>query len=385
MAQQDFLQDTPEQEAGSRPESVRDGDATVNRLCLTARPSGGSLHLSNSVLCRSGSQHGSVRRTQLSQLCYLFEDVQVVNGDLVFIEPAAVPHTPAPEARPNLMGAITVQKLGKTLGMGVVSGFGGQIGALIFDAIFPPGVPDYFNEVYKEIRNIVKQEIKSGNIDIINGRINGVVQWANNTYKPRKQSGASRDELSGMLTPHVDKLYTEAAATLMLPDYAKPGLPIFLIVAGVHLALFQEQALVDPKQPDPAQSSYAKTVKLNAQIYADHAVKTFNDVLDDRRNAVEIKYDPLVIQDPGSPSVDTKARYRWFDTVANKLGSLHEQYMDKDKKSHSGREEAEADRQNYLTGVLAQLTNTLDTPLDTAGQWRKLIAKPIPALAGAGA
>jgi hypothetical protein len=66
------------------------------------------------------------------------------------------------------------------------------------------------------------------------------------------------------------------------------------------------------------------------------------------------------------------------------MGNLHEEYTDKDKKYHSGKEEAEADRRNYLAGVLAQLTNTLDTPLDTAGQWRKLIAKPIPALAGAG-
>jgi hypothetical protein len=216
---------------------------------------------------------------------------------------------------------------------------------------------------------------------MINGRINGVVQWVNNTDKPRKQSGASRDDLSGLLAPYVDKLYTEAAATLRLADYAKPGLPIFLIVAGVHLALFQEQALVDHKQPDATKSSYAKTVALNAQLYLDHAVKAFNDVLEDRRKAVEIKYDPLVIQDPGSPYLNTKARYRWFDTIANKLGNLHEEHTDKDKKYHSGREEAEADRLNYLNGVLAQLTNTLDTPLDTAEQWRKLIAKPIPALA----
>lgn len=318
------------------------------------------------------------RTTNMAQLFYLFDDVQVIDGDLVFIEPVTVPHTTVFVARRALLGSLDVKSIAKDLGSGLVSGIAGKIGALIFEAIFPPGVPDYFDEVYKEIRNIVNEEITSATIDNVNGRINGVVAWLKNTYKPRKEADVSREELLTMVGRQVELLYTEAVYTLMEKRYAKPGLPVFMVAAGVHLGLMQEQALVDPRQSDPRKSSFATSVKLNAQTYHDHLVATFDAIISEREKAVQIMYDPLVFQDPGSPYISTKDRYRWYDSVTKKSGNLHEQYVDKDKKNHSGREEAEADRQNYLPGVIGQLTRDLGTPKDTANQWLKLTTSPIP-------
>jgi len=324
------------------------------------------------------------RTTNMAEIYYLFDDVQVVAGDLRFIEPAPVPYTTEVAARQTLMSAvaakpITATSIAKKLGSGLVDGIAGTIGGLIFEAIFPPGVPDYFDEVYKEIRNIVKQEVTSASIDNINGRVNGIVAWQKNTYKPRKASGdVPRKDLLDMITPQVDGLYKEAVYTLMEERYAKPGLPAFMVAAGVHLALMQEQALVDPLRPEPAKSSFATSVKLNAQTYCDHIVSTFNAIVADREKAVEIRYDPLVDQDPGSPYLQTKARYRWLDTITQRQGNLHEQYVDKDKKNHSGREEAEADRRNYLPGIINQLSNNLDDPRGTANLLLKLTTKPIP-------
>lgn len=314
------------------------------------------------------------RTTNLAELFYLFDDVQVVAGDLLFIEPEPVPHTTAvTPSRAALKASFNASSIAKGLAGGLVSGIGGKIGGLIFEAIFPPGVPDYFDEVYKEIGKIVKSEITQNTIDQINGRINGVVAWMKNTYKPRKESGASRDELSGMISRQVELLYTEAAYTLMENRYAKSGISVFMVASGVHLALMQEQALVDPRQPDPGKSSYAISVKLNAQTYADHLGKTFDALVNDRKNLVDIAYDPLVFDNP-----PPKDRYRFHDKLTNTWGNIHEQYMDKDKKNHTGQEEAEADRQNYLPGVINKLTTDLGDPRNTANQWLKLTTKPIP-------
>lgn len=234
------------------------------------------------------------------------------------------------------------------------------------------------DEVYKEIGRIVKSELTQSTIDQINGRINGVVAWTKNTYMPRKESGAPRDELLNMVSRQVDLLYTEAVYTLMESRYAKSGISVFMVAAGTHLGLMQEQALVDPRQSDPTKSSYATSVKLNAQTYADHLVKTFDALIVDRKDLVIIQYDPLTDQNLGDPYIQVKERYHFYDKLTNTRGKLHEQYVDKDKKNHSGREEAEADRQNYLPGVINQLTNDLNNPRATSGLLLKLTTKPIP-------
>jgi len=247
---------------------------------------------------------------------------------------------------------------------------------LIFDAIFPPGVPDYFDEVYKEIGKVVKSELTQSTIDQINGRINGVVGWVRNTYKPRKESGAPRDELSNMLSPQLTLLYNEAVYTLMQTRYAKSGVSVFMVAAGVHFGLMQELALVDPRQTDPGKSSYATSVKLSAQEYSDHLAKTFDALVSDRKNFVELIYDPLLPEDPNQ--LWHKDRYRFHDKLTDTWGKFHEQYRDGDKKDHTGKEEGEADKQNYIQGVVNRLTNDLGDPRNTADQWQKLKAKPIP-------
>jgi hypothetical protein len=317
------------------------------------------------------------RTTNAAEIYYIFDDVMIENGELNFIERAAL--LPEPEmAMAMAFDADSVKKLAKKLGGGLLDGIMGTIGGMIFEAIFPPGVPDYFGEVLKEIRNIVGEELTRSTVDTINGRINGVVAWSNNTYRPRKQSGVSRKELARMLEPQVNLLYTEAVNTLMEPRYAKAGLSVFGIAAGVHLALIQEQALVDPLQSQPNQSSYAITVKLNAQRYHEHAVATYKDIWTKRENAITVKQDRTVIQDPGSPYIDTKDRYAWYDSATDTYGRWHDDFTDKDKKFHSGRAGAEADRNSRVSSVRSGLVTELGDPEGTASLWARLVQQPIP-------
>ncbi|HEV2799635.1 MAG TPA: hypothetical protein VGW12_04015 [Pyrinomonadaceae bacterium] len=319
------------------------------------------------------------RKTNMAELYYLFDNVRVENGDLQFAEPPVGLPLPRTAMRLGAGPESYAVTLAKSLGTGLVSGIGGKIGGLIFEAVFPPGVPNYFDEVYAEIKNIVKEEVTANSIEQINGRINGTAAWAKNTYKPRKESGASRKELSRMVTDYVNNLYREAVYTLMEPRHAKPGLTVFLVAAGTHLALMQEQALVDPEQSDPNKSSYALSVKLSAQEYYNHAVKTFDEIMKTRLEKIKLQSDPLQL-----PSCDysstciTKSRYRWQDQHTDTYGRHFEEYEDKDKKRHSGEEEGEADRQSRISSVRSSLTEKLGNPRTIAEGWLKLKDRPVP-------
>lgn len=82
-----------------------------------------------------------------------------------------------------------VSSIAKTLGEGLLSGVLGNVAVLMFNSIFPSGVPDYFDAVYKEIERIVNQELTQNTINEINGHINGIQSWVRITYTDSKESG----------------------------------------------------------------------------------------------------------------------------------------------------------------------------------------------------
>ncbi len=141
--------------------------------------------------------------------------------------------------------------------------------------------------------------------------------------------------------------------------------------------------MVDPRQPQPNKSSYAITVKLNAQKYHDHAMATYNDIRTERESAVTVKLDRMVFQDPGSPYIDFKDRYAMYDSATETYGRWHEDHTDNNKKFHSGKPMAEADRMSHITNVRAnsvraKLVTEFGDPEGTAILWDKLTKQPIP-------
>lgn len=302
----------------------------------------------------------------------MFNHVRLNGGDLEFLE------GDRPEEFLRVFSASTIQStatdVAKKLGSALVGKLGTQIGALIFDAIFPPGVPSYFDEVYDEIKKIVKEALAANTIDEINGRINGTQAWVENSYAPRKSSSnpPSRQDLYNDVTPYVNLMYTEAVQTLMLPRYAKAGLTVFMVAAGVHLALFQEQALVDPNQTDPENSSFATTVKINAKIYHDHVIKTYNEIVDTRKKQVSVVYDPFV--DCVGNSCVSQQRYYWEDAYSNERSG----YFAASKDGPPAEQRARTDCDAHIEKVVNQLKSDLGDPIATAEQWLKLVSNPIP-------
>jgi hypothetical protein len=314
------------------------------------------------------------RTTNMAELYFLFDDVQVNDGSVVFTAPIAPPQ--AAHRLGDVKESIAAA-MGKSLATGLASAIGGRIGALIFDTVFQQqGVPSYFDEVYAEIRNIVKEELSAQLVEQVGGRVNGTAAWLRNMYKPRKEAGASRKELFDMVSKYVDSMYWDAVYTLMEKNHAKPGFEVFLLAAGLHMGLMQEQALVDPKEPDPHKSSFAKSVSLSAQEYHDHAIRTFAEILRLRGEAVVVR--DVSTKTCVSHSCTTTYKYRWHDNVTGAEGPTYQTYTNLKKETHDGNKECEADRQRYNADVARQLTAKLCSPNDIAATWLKLKDRPIP-------
>jgi len=314
------------------------------------------------------------RKTNMAELYFLFDGVQVNDGSVVFTAPVTPPQA---ALRLGAGKESLAAAMGKSLATGLASAIGGRIGALIFDTVFQQqGVPNYFGEVYAEVRSIVKEELSAQLVEQVGGRVNGTAAWLRNTYKPRKDAGAPRKELFDMVSKYVDLMYWDAVYTLMQTNHAKPGFEVFLLAAGMHMALMQEQALLDPGESDPHKSSYAKSVSLSAQEYHDHAIRTFDEILRLRAEAVQIR--DVSQKVCVSHSCNTTYLYRWHDTVTGAEGPTYQTYTSLSKETHDGQKESEADRQRYNANVASQLTASLCSPRDIAATWLKLKDRPIP-------
>jgi hypothetical protein len=179
---------------------------------------------------------------------------------------------------------ITVGKLAGKLLKGLAGKLGEFVGGLIIDELFPQySMQSYFDEIYSKIAQMVKQEIAASKISTINGRIDGTQAFIRNEYKYlREDPETSREYLTARITSYSDTIYREVTYALTQDDVRKPGLSVFLLGAGVHLALMQELAMVDPKHTDPQKSPQASAVKSQAAEYLSIAQAAWQDVLSKR-------------------------------------------------------------------------------------------------------
>lgn len=266
----------------------------------------------------------------------------------------------------------TIKKIAGGLASGLLNGVLGKVGALIFEAIFPPGTPSYFTEVYKEIQKIVHQEITENTIAELNGRINGTKNWVCITYYNAKVNDQSKKELTDLLQPKEADTAIEINAVLMEERFAKPGLCVFMIGAGMHLALLQELAYVDPYADSPSTSHYVESVKKYAQLYANHAIATFNSIISTRLGMIRTKdsYDYI-----------DGTRYYFYSFTDNFSGyrESYTKYCDT-KGCHrtDSEEKRNAGYNKHKNNVKNDLVEKMADPVGTANQWLQLKTKPLP-------
>lgn len=278
---------------------------------------------------------------------------------------------------PEIQVTGAVRDIAKSLATGLLSGIAGKIGVLIFNEIFPPGIPSYFDEVYKQIERIVNKELTQNTIDEINGQINGLKDWVAITYSNAKESGMGKEKLTELLQPREPQIAIELVGVLMEERYAEPGITVFMIGAGMHLSILQELALIDSDAPSPTESHYAKSVQDYAKKYAGHAKPTTENVLQTRANKIQAKV--KTIYPPGTTtfydvywfedSVTGYTSQDWINCVSIKASSNPDAWKQRD--------EAMA---NYKKEKHNQLVEDMEDPVTTANEWLKLDDHPIPSM-----
>lgn len=176
------------------------------------------------------------------------------------------------------------------------------------------------------------------------------------------------EELSGALYPYVTAMHLEAVQTLMLENYAQPGLSVFMLAAGIHLGLVQEEAFVDPNSPgDPAHSSFAETVRQLAEDYSDHLASVYPEVVDARKKTVTVKK---------TESCHTVAG----DLICTNYYHAEDSFTGWKGSSHSKESDAKKDRDQRKEVVAAELLEDLGDPAQIVENWRALMTTPIPVL-----
>ena len=271
-----------------------------------------------------------------------------------------------------------VSTLASGLASALLKGIGSKVGALIFDEIFPPGTPSYFDEVYKEIEKIVQQEITENTIAEVNGKINGMKDWVAITYSNAKESGESKQELTALIQPKESQITIDLIGVLMDERFAKPALRVFMIAAGMHFAILQELAFEDPKVNSPSESPYAKSVQDYAEKYANHANTTFNSVMSSRLDMIKpgVSYHTAL---SSPPNVIRMYDFYFEDKLTGYESKAYVMTIDS---FHCYNKDAEKERdaamETYCEEKRKDLVTQLEDPVATADEWLKLKTQPLP-------
>ena len=337
---------------------------------------------------------GLRRRTNYGEMLYLFPGATIgSDGQLQLSEPPLPEGIVAPAIAMEIDFGSIATKIAGGIASGMLSAVGGAIAGAIIGKIFPPGVPSYFDQVYKEMERIIGAQLQQSIIDQINGAINNVKVHITTEYTPAKVGKDlnkldDRQFLFNLLQKYETTYLTGPGGmlgTIMADQYAKLGLGIFVLGAGLHLTLFQEMANVDPsnkgadgKFRSPLESSYGRpqsgTIASTAAYYSDFAEKFWPQVLADRRNKIHQWDEVKCIPAGGNGSIC----HRYSAFKDDLTGDQTVVTSDADKHGNSpARDQLIRDYQAYVDKRVAELTKSLNNPPEITGNWRKLVATPI--------
>lgn len=258
-------------------------------------------------------------------------------------------------------GAATRQEAVADIARALAQGVAKALGAEAVDNAFGNAtVPSYFNEVYQEISKIVDQALRKDSIEKINASIDSTQDWVRTMYLPHKATGDwSPEDLVKGLQIHL-KDTGEALGLLTQPDYAEAGFSVFLIAAGLQLALVQEQTLVDPNAASSKDSTYGLTLRALAQEHYNFVLNTFIPILSERCKYVKIDETFELIFTP--MGIPTRSRmWRWEDSFTGEKGG-----------SRSDRDVAERELEEHVVEVCEELAEKLKFPVNIALDWLSL-------------
>ena len=247
----------------------------------------------------------------------------------------------------------------------------GAIGSAIFEKLFPPGVPAYFDQVYKEFEKIVQGVINENKRRELSGRVNAVLDGMR-TYSTIKRDPAKYRESQEILST----IWNDSRNMINeLKEFPEIGLGLFAVAGGLHLAIVQERAITDRDHADPNNSPWAEDLIRKAQEFDPFAVQNHNRIINTRANAISgVEFVQKTTNIPMAGPVDD-SYWVWKDTF---VGDRHTYPKRGTCCDSNPRQSAFNDRQARWDSTVGVMTNALAPVLPTADSWRKLGANPIP-------
>jgi len=182
--------------------------------------------------------------------------------------------------------------------------YAGSFATAIFNSLCGVGTQN-FGELYKQIREIIKDELTSKEIDDMNGELNGVIQDIKEFYNPAKllaisngtiSNESTRQSLRVLIQPKLATL-NSLVGKLQMSRYQKLGFPTYLLVSLQKIIVAQELASIDVNL-DPNLSSYASSVKVIATDALSYASEVAWLIAIDRRVKIYAKcHSPIFSKD----------------------------------------------------------------------------------------
>ncbi len=273
-------------------------------------------------------------------------------------------------------------------------------GALIIGEVFPSGgtPPVYFDQSYTLLTSFVNQTITPGDRTAISAALDGVQTWVTDTYRPLRANPSSTPAmLHASVQPVVGQLIAGVIQPLMSADAAPAGLAVFLLAAGVHLALLQELAYTDPMHQSEGgmNSPFASSVREYAQQYHDFIVATWTSIATARIGAitpVQFVYQPAGVLGLSGVVVPFDLSYAtWSDPIAGITDQVNvappglaPQYdppgTAPDESSVLALDTAQHDA--HVSAVIAGLSAALGDPPALAANFQELVTSPLPPSSG---
>lgn len=307
------------------------------------------------------------RRSSFGELVFI--DRQFVVRETIITDitpPVSVELTPQAVAGVNAWGELAA-KIGELLLRPVVS----EIGSAIFAQLFPPGVPAYFDQVYKEFESIVQSVINENKRKELAGSVNAV-QDGMITYNTIKRDPPKYEESQRILSTIWEK---SLEITNQLKQFPEIGLGLFVVAGGLHLAILQEKAITDRDHENPNDSPWADDLTRKSAEFAPFAIENRHRIISTRANAISpVKFVEDVHLVPGVGPIDYSYWF-WQDTI---LGDVHTYSWRGSCCNPNPQQTANNDRQSRWDNTVGAMTKVLEAVEPTANDWKKVGAEPIP-------
>jgi len=329
-------------------------------------------YLESSFLGHPEGTAAFIRQTNYCEYCYLVPGHIVLASktkdasckDLLRVEEPKMQNY-------GVVRKTSVKQIGGFLADGVLNGFLGTIGVLIFNAIFPSDMTDFFDAMYKEIEKIVDEALTEEAIAELNGKILGTEQWVRNTYTALKEGTYTPKMLTEKLQPVEEDFARNVIGVLQEDRFSKPGICTFLIGAGMHLAILQELLFVDFTVTDLQKSPYFQAIKNWAKEYGDYVYRTVDDILETRNNMIQMYTSNLqtnnftfVLSAWWKDDYDNTQSKQWTYVISSIGGdSGDENYTD----------HCRADMEKHQSAVRKDWIERMGDPYVVADTWYKLV------------